>query len=43
VKVLVIALVDGQKIIVVVKKTNRVICTGFSNDKKHDFKLFKEI
>jgi hypothetical protein len=24
------------------KKTRRVICTTFSNGKKHDFKLFKE-
>jgi len=24
------------------KKTKRVICTAFSNGKKHDFKLFKE-
>jgi hypothetical protein len=24
------------------KKTNKVICTAFSNGKKHDFKLFKE-
>lgn len=24
------------------KKTTKVICTNFSNGKKHDFKLFKE-
>ena len=24
------------------KKTKKVICTNFSNGKKHDFKLFKE-
>ena len=24
------------------KKTRKVICTNFSNGKKHDFKLFKE-
>ena len=28
--------------IVVDKKTKKVICTCFSNGKKHDFKLFKE-
>ena len=28
--------------IVVDKKTKRVICTSFSNGKKHDFRLFKE-
>ena len=27
---------------VVDKKTKKVICTAFSNGKKHDFKLFKE-
>jgi hypothetical protein len=27
---------------VVDKKTKKVICTNFSNGKKHDFKLFKE-
>ncbi|KJV52116.1 putative transposase [Orientia tsutsugamushi str. Gilliam] len=24
------------------KKTHQVICTNFSNGKKHDFRLFKE-
>jgi hypothetical protein len=24
------------------KKTKKVICTSFSNGKKHDFRLFKE-
>ena len=24
------------------KKTKRVICTGFANGKRHDFRLFKE-
>jgi hypothetical protein len=28
--------------IVVDKKTKKVICTSFSNGKKHDFRLFKE-
>ncbi|KJW05908.1 transposase DDE domain protein [Orientia tsutsugamushi str. UT144] len=28
--------------IVVDKKTRQVICTDFSNGKKHDFRLFKE-
>jgi hypothetical protein len=28
--------------VVVDKKTKKVICTSFSNGKKHDFKLFKE-
>jgi hypothetical protein len=27
---------------VVDKKTKKVVCTAFSNGKKHDFKLFKE-
>jgi len=28
--------------VIVDKKTKKVICTAFSNGKKHDFKLFKE-
>jgi hypothetical protein len=28
--------------VVVDKKSTRVICTNFSNGKKHDFRLFKE-
>ncbi|SPM46556.1 IS5 family transposase ISOt6 [Orientia tsutsugamushi] len=28
--------------IVLDKKTHQVICTDFSNDKKHDFRLFKK-
>jgi hypothetical protein len=24
------------------KKSKKVVCTAFSNGKKHDFKLFKE-
>lgn len=28
--------------VVVDKKSQKVICTSFSNGKKHDFKLFKE-
>lgn len=28
--------------VVVNKKTKRVICTAFSNGKRHDFRLFKE-
>ncbi|MBS4169876.1 Uncharacterized protein NEOC95_000594 [Neochlamydia sp. AcF95] len=29
--------------VVVDKKSRKVICTAFSNGKKHDYKLFKEI
>ena len=28
--------------VIVSKKTKQVICTSFSNGKKHDFKIFKE-
>jgi hypothetical protein len=28
--------------VVVDKKSRKVICTAFSNGKKHDYKLFKE-
>jgi hypothetical protein len=28
--------------VVVDKKTKKVVCTSFSNGKKHDFRLFKE-
>ncbi|KJV57450.1 IS5 family transposase ISOt6 [Orientia tsutsugamushi] len=31
-----------KALIVVDKKTHQVICTDFSNGKKHDFRLFKK-